>query len=175
MPIAIGQVEALFRYPVKSMAGERLEAANLGWHGIDGDRRLAFRRVNDHSGMPWLTASKLPELLLFTPECRGDASQEDLATHVRPPQGEAMPIFGEALSDEVARRCGAAVQMMQLNHGIFDEASVSVIASETVNEIGRLAGRKLDIPAVSTEYCNSVAAADSLSRGPVVGRRALVR
>ena len=64
MPIEIGRVEAIFRYPVKSMAGERLEVANLGWHGLDGDRRLAFRRIDDRSGMPWLTASKLPDLLL---------------------------------------------------------------------------------------------------------------
>lgn len=28
----IGQIEALFRYPVKSMRGEALEAAELGWH-----------------------------------------------------------------------------------------------------------------------------------------------
>jgi hypothetical protein len=39
----IGHVEALFRYPVKSMSGEKLEAANLGWHGLEGDRRLAFQ------------------------------------------------------------------------------------------------------------------------------------
>ena len=35
--------------------------------------------------------------------------------------------------------------MMQLRHGIFDEASISVIASDTVREIGRLAGRSLDV------------------------------
>ena len=35
--------------------------------------------------------------------------------------------------------------MMQLNHGIFDEASVSVIASDTVHEIGRLAGQSADV------------------------------
>jgi len=35
--------------------------------------------------------------------------------------------------------------MMQLNHGIFDEASLSVIALDTVHEIGRLAGRSLDV------------------------------
>jgi uncharacterized protein YcbX len=35
--------------------------------------------------------------------------------------------------------------MMHLNHGIFDEASISVIASDTVREIGRLAGRSLDV------------------------------
>ena len=31
MTIEIGQVEAIFRYPVKSMAGERVEVANIGW------------------------------------------------------------------------------------------------------------------------------------------------
>jgi uncharacterized protein YcbX len=35
--------------------------------------------------------------------------------------------------------------MMQFNHGIFDEASISVIASDTVREIGRLAGRSADV------------------------------
>ncbi len=44
MLIEIGHVEAIFRYPVKSMGGERLEAAKLGWHGLDGDRRLDFLR-----------------------------------------------------------------------------------------------------------------------------------
>ncbi len=68
MLIEIGHVEAIFRYPVKSMGGERLEVANLGWHGLDGDRRLAFRRMDDRSGFPWLTASKLPDLLLFAPQ-----------------------------------------------------------------------------------------------------------
>jgi len=48
----IGHVEAIFRYPVKSMGGERLEAATLGWHGIDGDRRLAVRRLDDRGGFP---------------------------------------------------------------------------------------------------------------------------
>ena len=70
MLIEIGQVEAVFRYPVKSMAGERIESVNLGWYGLDGDRRLAFRRMDDRSGMPWLTASKLPDLLLFAPDRR---------------------------------------------------------------------------------------------------------
>jgi uncharacterized protein YcbX len=50
MPIEIGRIEAIFRYPVKSMRGEPLDAANLGWHGLDGDRRLAFRRLDERGG-----------------------------------------------------------------------------------------------------------------------------
>jgi uncharacterized protein YcbX len=148
--IEIGQVEAIFRYPVKSMGGEALEVANLGWHGLEGDRRLAFRRMADRSGMPWLTASKLPDLVLFAPQRReGDAGEDgdqgDLPTHIRTPDGEELPVFGEDLAAEVGRRYGAPVQMMQLRHGIFDEASISVIASDTVREIGRLAGRSFDV------------------------------
>ena len=145
MLIEIGHVEAIFRYPVKSMAGERIDAANLGWHGIEGDRRLAFRRTEDRSGMPWLTASKLPDLILFAPQRREDATQGDLPTHVRTPDGEEMPVFGEELAAEVGRRYGSPVQMMQLKHGIFDEASISVIASDTVGEISRLAGLSPDV------------------------------
>jgi uncharacterized protein YcbX len=144
-PVEIGHIEALFRYPVKSMSGERLEAATLGWHGLEGDRRLAFRRIDDRSGFPWLNASRLPSLLLFNPLRRGNAAPEDLPTHVRTPDGEEMPVFGEDLATEVARRCGAPVQMMQLKHGIFDDASVSVIASDTVREIGQLARHGPDV------------------------------
>src|SRR5437660_9771608 len=169
----IGHVEAIFRYPVKSMGGERLEAANLGWHGLDGDRRLAFRRINDNdhnhdrSGFPWLSASKLPDLLLFTPhrneDAGADGAQGDphLPTHIRTPDDEAMPVFGDDLANEVGRRYGAPVQMMQLKHGIFDEANISVIASDTVRQIGRLAGRSLDIrrfrPNVVVRLLRSVA------------------
>ena len=145
MLIEVGQVEAIYRYPVKSMAGERLDAANLGWHGLDGDRRLAFRRMSDRSGMPWLTASTLPDLIRFAPVCRGDRTDGDLPTHIRPPDGVELPVFSEELAAEVERRYGTPVQMMQLRNGIFDEASISVIASETVHEIGRLVGRNLDV------------------------------
>ena len=145
MLIEIGQVEAIFRYPVKSMGGERLEVANLGWHGLDGDRRLAFRRIDDRSGFPWLTASKLPDLLRFAPGRRDNGAEGDLPTRIRTPDGNEMPVFGEGLAAEVGRRYGAPVEMMLLNHGMFDEECISVIASDTVREIGRLAGRSLDV------------------------------
>lgn len=145
MLVEIGHVEAIYRYPVKSMRGERLEAANLGWHGLDGDRRLAFRRMDDRSGFPWLQASKLPDLLLFAPHRREDGAEGDLPTHIRTPEGEVLPVFGEELAAEVGRRYGAPVEMMQLRDGIFDDASISVIASDTVHEIARLTGQSPDV------------------------------
>ncbi len=148
----IGQIEALYRYPVKSMAGERLEVADLGWHGIEGDRRLAFRRIDDRTGMPWLTASRLPDLLRYVP-LRQQTDQEDLdealPTNIRTPEGKVLTICGKDagkdLAKEVSRRYGAPVELMQLHHGIFDDATISVIASETVNEVSRLAGVNPDV------------------------------
>src|SRR4051812_28070819 len=94
----IGYVEALFRYPVKSMRGERLEAAGLGWHGVDGDRRLAIRRLEDRAGFPWLTAGRLPDLIRFTPVRDPDGDPAALPTHVVTPDGDRVPVFGEALA-----------------------------------------------------------------------------
>ena len=113
MLLKVGYVEAIFRYPVKSMAGESLEVANLGWHGIDGDRRLAFRRIDSRSGMPWLTASRLPDLGRFSPLRHEGNGPGELPTHVRTPDGKEMPVFGEDLAAEVERRHGSPVQMMQ--------------------------------------------------------------
>lgn len=145
MPIQIGEIAALFRYPVKSMGGEPLQAADLGWHGLAGDRRLAFRRTEVRDGFPWLTASRLPELLLFSPRWRGPAVEGDLPTHVRTPDGEELPVFGPGLAAEVGSRLGSPVEMMHFDRGIFDEASVSVITSATVAEVGRLVAQPADV------------------------------
>ncbi len=143
MTIEIGRIEALFRYPVKSMRGEPLEAATLGWHGLEGDRRLAFRRVEERGGFPWLSASRLPELVLFAPT-RSQGDGEALPTHVRLPDGREMPLFDPPLAEEVGRRCGTPVHMMQMKHGVFDDACISVITSATVGELARLSGTRPD-------------------------------
>jgi len=145
MPVKVGEVAALFRYPVKSMSGEPQEVADLGWHGLDGDRRLAFCRIDERGGFPWLSASKLPELILFAPIRQGPAAAGSLPTHVRTPDGKALALFDPELAADVGRRHGPPVEMMHLNRGIFDEASVSLITSVTVDEIGRLAGQRPDV------------------------------
>lgn len=145
MAIKVGEVAALFRYPVKSMGGERLEDADLGWQGFVGDRRLAFRRIDDRGGFPWLSAGKLPELILFTPQRRGSTDSRSLPTHVRTPEGDELEIFGQELATDVGRRHRSPVEMMHLKHGIFDETPVSLISAATVDEIGRLAAQQPDV------------------------------
>jgi uncharacterized protein YcbX len=145
----VGRISAIFRYPVKSMAGELLDVAELGWHGIEGDRRLAFRRLDDKSGLPWLTASKLPQLLLYKP-VRLDSNAnskngELLPTHVRTPEGKEYELRSDELREEVSNRFGSDVELMNLKHGIFDESPISVISLGTVHSVARESGRGVDL------------------------------
>jgi uncharacterized protein len=55
----IGVVQALLRYPVKSMQGERLREADIGAQGVIGDRAYALREANGRV----MTAKKWPHLL----------------------------------------------------------------------------------------------------------------
>jgi hypothetical protein len=145
MRIELGHLSAIFRYAIKSMAGTRLDCAKLGWHGVEGDRRLAFRRLADGGAFPWLTASRLPELLLYEPIGRQDKTGEPLPTHIRTPDGREYGLTDEALLKHIATRHGAEVELMQLCHGIFDEAGVSAIALGTIRSIAREAGHEADV------------------------------
>jgi len=141
----LGRITSLFRYPVKSMAGEPLDVAKLSWHGIEGDRRFAFRRLTDKSAFPWLTASKLPPLLLYKPFRLDGNPAEPLPTHVRTPDGKEFELRSEALRQELSSRHGNDLELMNLRHGIFDEACLSVITLGTVHSIERESGRPLDL------------------------------
>ena len=141
----LGRISAIFRYPVKSMAGEILDVANVGWHGIEGDRRLAFRRLSDKSNFPWLTASKLPELILYKPFRLEGENAEQPPTHVRTPDGKEYELGSDELRKDISARFGSDVELMNLKAGIFDEASLSVITTSTVQCIERESGREIDL------------------------------
>jgi uncharacterized protein len=140
----VGRVHQITRYPVKSMAGVHAEAATLGWHGLDGDRRFAFRRLGDPSGFPWLSASRFPGLLRYQPVGLDERTGEPLPTHVRTPAGQALAPDSPALRAEIAGHLGSDVELMRLKHGVFDEAPVSVISLATIAGIGKEAGTSLD-------------------------------
>jgi uncharacterized protein len=64
----VGRVVGLWRYPVKSMAGEELDGVEVSWHGLAGDRRWAFIRDGQaRSGFPWLTIREHPEMARYRP------------------------------------------------------------------------------------------------------------
>ena len=55
-----------------------------------------------------------------------------------------LPIRSAELQKSVAEKFGSPVELMKLKHGIFDDASVSVINLATIAAIGREVGEDLD-------------------------------
>lgn len=140
----IGQVKKLVRYPVKSMAGIEMDETVLGWHGLAGDRRFGVRKVNEAGDFPWLTASKMPELLLYRPSDFDSDSSELLPTHVRNPFGERLEITGDTLRAGISAQVGFPVKLTALKHGIFDDAVISIMASTTASHVCSEAGIRED-------------------------------
>ena len=70
----VGRVERLWRYPVKSMRGEELEEAFVGFSGIYGDRVFAFLSSASSKGFPYLTAREQKEMLRYRPRFRNAKS-----------------------------------------------------------------------------------------------------
>lgn len=145
MAVEVGRIQAIYRYPVKSMAGESLEGIHMDWHGLDGDRRFAFRRIAETGGFPWLSASKLPLMVLYQPIRQEPAPDNDHPTHVITPEGNVLPLRSDELRDEIMRGFGGEVELMHLKQGIFDEAAVSLFTLATNETIASAAGQAPDI------------------------------
>jgi uncharacterized protein YcbX len=67
------RVLELWRYPVKSLQGERLDEAETGPEGIDGDRQWALFDLDTGYG---LTARRVPDLLFAAGRLRLDGGVE---------------------------------------------------------------------------------------------------
>jgi uncharacterized protein len=72
----VGTVRELWRYPVKSMGGERVERTTLGAAGLPGDRGWAVR---DEAAGEIRGGKKLPQLMLCS------------ARYLREPDGRTVP------------------------------------------------------------------------------------
>lgn len=136
----IGIIKSIYRYPVKSMAGEELASAELGWHGIKGDRRFAFMRAGNMSGMPWLTASKMPELIRYKAYHTNGGNPSSPIVRVRTPEGADTEVEHESLRRQVAAAFGSEVTLVHMGNGIFDDAPISLISTTTIAALERESG-----------------------------------
>jgi uncharacterized protein YcbX len=66
-------VDEIWRYPVKSLQGERVDAAMLGAEGVSGDRRFALFDLETGFG---LTGRRMPELLFASARLVGPEAVE---------------------------------------------------------------------------------------------------
>jgi uncharacterized protein len=136
----VGRVVGLWRYPVKSMAAEALDGAQVSWNGLAGDRRWAFIRDGQvDSGFPWLTIRELPEMARYRPRFAEPGRPDASATLVRTPSGGEFDVADPALAAEL----GAGVRVIKQNRGIFDTMPLSLLTTQSLAELGALVGTGL--------------------------------
>ena len=137
----VGRVAGLWRYPVKSMAGEALQSADVSWHGVAGDRRWAFIRGGmERSGFPWLTIRERPELSHYRPRFADPDRPDGSPTIVRTPSDREFDVADLALAAEL----GDGVRVIRQNRGVFDTFPLSLISTQTIAGLGAQMGAGLD-------------------------------
>jgi uncharacterized protein len=135
-----GRVAALWRYPVKSMAAEELDSVEVSWHGLAGDRRWAFIRDGQvRSGFPWLTIRERPEMAHYRPRFAEPDRPDASPTLVRTPSGGDFDVADPALAAEL----GPGVRVIKQNRGVFDTLPLSLLTTQALAGLGRLAGAGL--------------------------------
>lgn len=138
----VGRVAGLWRYPVKSMAAEPLEAAEVSWHGLAGDRRWAFVRDGlGRSGFPYLTIRERPAMWHYRPELVDPSRPDRSPAVVHTPAGRALAVDDPALVEEL----GGRARLLKLDRGLFDVAPLSLITTRTIAGLGGLVGTALDV------------------------------
>ncbi len=137
----IGRVAALWRYPVKSMAGQALERADVAWQGIAGDRRWAFVQDGQvRSGFPYFTIRERSEMARFVPSLRDPSDPDGSSVDVRTPSGEVLDVADPAL----AAALGGGIRPIKLNRGLFDAAPLSLATTQAVAQVSESVGTSLD-------------------------------
>jgi uncharacterized protein len=137
----VGRVTAVWRYPVKSMAAEALDAVHVSWHGLAGDRRWAFIRDGaTRSSFPWLTIRERPEMGLYRPRFAEPDRPDASVTLVRTPSGRELDV----VAPELAAELGQGVRVIKQNRGVFDTLPLSLISTQTLAGLGALLGAGLD-------------------------------
>lgn len=126
---AVGNVVGLWRYPVKSMAGQALPSVDVSWHGLAGDRRWAFVRSGvERSGFPWLTIRERSDMWSYVPSFEDPSRPDDSRTVVRTPAGKVLDVTDPALAAEL----GHGARVIKQSRGVFDTMPLSLLSVQSV-------------------------------------------
>jgi hypothetical protein len=165
----VGEVDSLWRYPVKSMRGEELDEAFVGFSGVYGDRLFAFKSSVRPAGFPYLTGREQAGMLRYRPRFRdpssavrpvnlseaqniapglnplfGDAT--DLTLNVETPSGEVLAIDDPALLRMLLEGIEKAqtLTLLRSERAMTDCRPVSLLAVQTARQLGKELGATLD-------------------------------
>ena len=163
----VGRVVALFRYPVKSMAGCAVPEVNVSWHGFEGDRRWAFvREGQERNGFPWLTLRERAEMGLYEPSFVDPENPNKSPTVVRTPAGPRLDVTDPALATEL----GHGARVIKQDRGVFDTLPLSLITKQSIQGLGERVGAPLDIQRFRPNFVIDASSGAPFSEDAWVGR-----
>ncbi len=192
----IGRVDSLWRYPVKSMRGEELEEAFIGFAGVYGDRLFAFKSSTRPAGFPYLTGREQEAMLLYRPRFRhpdqaagpsnlaaaeaigpgitplpGDPAA--LAVEVETPAGEVLAVDDPALIRRLGEGSpdGRALTLLRSERALTDCRPVSLFSIQTVRQLAEEIGIALDKRRFRANVYLDLGAAAGFAEDGFVGRR----
>ncbi len=165
----VGRIESLWRYPVKSMRGEELQEAFVGFPGVYGDRLYAFRSSAAPKGFPYLTGREQEAMLLYRPTYRHPerttkpdnlaeaeaiapgltpmyADRSDLMVDVETPAGERFPIDDPRLISILREgiRDTHELTLLRSDRAMTDCRPVSIISIQTARQVSKESGIDVD-------------------------------
>jgi uncharacterized protein YcbX len=192
----VGHVESVWRYPVKSMRGERLESAFVGFAGVYGDRLYAFQSSAAPVGFPYLTGREQARLLLFQPRFRNPekalrppnlAEAEHLHDRIlrvleRDPSASAVDrtlrngpsarVDNPALRDSLGKADGVGeLTLLRSDRAMTDCRPVSLISTQTVGALSGEIGKALDQRRFRANIYVDLGAAAGSAEDAFVGRK----
>ena len=192
----IGQVDSVWRYPVKSMRGEALPEIFAGFGGVYGDRLFAVKSSAAPTGFPYLTGREKHEMLLYRPRFRYPqrsikpvnlteaqeispilnpvgADPADLALDIETPSGDVVAIDDPALLDKLAGGAGdgPALTLLRSERSMTDCRPISLFSLQTARQLGQEVGSELDKRRSRANVYLDLAAEAGFSENTLVGRR----
>jgi uncharacterized protein YcbX len=130
-------VTEVWRYPVKSMAGERLQSCTITDRGLEGDRRWAFIDRSQNRDGKWFNIKQHAPLMTY--RARLDGGSLELGS----PDGAAVDLRHDLLPRfelEGAR----PLELRELPGGNFDDSQVLIVNMASVHAFALEAGMTLD-------------------------------
>src|SRR5215211_211596 len=149
--VAAGRLVDLARWPVKSLGGERLDAARLDWRGVGGDRAHALLDLREGREGRWLTVRQAPRMLAWSaaypdaPDDRLDPADPPPPS-LRAPDGTVWGWDDPGLEEALAADLGMAVRRHRDLGGQQDlQASVLVTTEASRLAVAEALGRPLEL------------------------------
>lgn len=127
-----GSVHELWRYPIKSMAGEARGALFLGFSGVYGDRLFAFTRADGPAVFPYMTGRQKAEMVLYRPRFREERALPGNAEAVLSLAAGPTPIYADDALVDVTTPMGAvlAVDDPELAAQLNDKSALTLLRSD---------------------------------------------